>query len=495
MGKQSLRVVVSVAALVLSGLSARADVRLPGVISEGMVVQRDAPIHLWGWAEEGERVTATFAGQKASTEAKNGRWSLTLKPRPAGGPFRLTIAGKNTLDLSNVLVGDVWVCSGQSNMEWSLRNSFEGERHIAGASNPNIRLFMVPNVRAAAPKDDVAAAWTECNPESVAGFSAVGYFFGRDLQKALGVPIGLISSDWGGTPAEAWTREEAMAAHPELRPLVENYRQALSGYYRARLNHASVAAQAKAEGKPVPREPGRPWKAGELYNGMIAPLLPYRIKGVIWYQGESNAGRAKQYRTLFPAMIQNWRDDWGIGDFPFLLVQLAPFMAISPQPQESNWAELREAQLHATRVLPNVGMAVITDVGEENDIHPRKKEPVGARLALAARRIAYGDRLVYSGPVYKSMRVDGNRAILSFDHVGGGLEARGGKLTGFALAGPDGKYVWADAEIAGSAVVVSSPQVAKPVAVRYGWANYPVVNLWNRDGLPATPFRTDAPPR
>ncbi len=482
------------AMLLLGPSAARADVKLPGLISENMVIQQKAPVHLWGWADEGETVTVRFVGREASTTARNGRWAVTLKPAPsAGGPFTLTIAGKNTITLNNVLVGEVWVCSGQSNMEWPLSASFEPQTHIAAATNPQIRLLTVPKVRSGAPRDDVAANWQECTPQTVADFSAVGYFFGRDLHKALKVPIGLIDSSWGGTPAEAWTRAAVLEGHPDLRSLTGSYRRALSGYYTARLNHAAAVAKAKAENQPAPREPGRPWKPGELYNGMIAPLLPYRIRGVIWYQGESNAGRAAQYRTLFPAMIQNWRDDWNIGTFPFLAVQLAPFMAIQPQPTESSWAALREAQLHAAKVLPKVGLAVITDVGEENDIHPRKKEPVGARLALAARKLAYNENIVHSGPVYRSMRVVGDRAVLSFDHVGGGLEARGDKLTGFAVLGPDNQWVWADAKINGNTVEVSAPGVSRPVAVRYGWANYPVVNLWNKDGLPATPFRTDAP--
>ena len=478
----------------LSAPVSRADVKLPGLISENMVIQQKAPVHLWGWADEGEKVTVRFLGQEAFTTARNGRWAVKLKPvSVAGGPFNLTISGKNTITFSNVLVGEVWVCSGQSNMEWALNRSFEAQKHIAAAANPRIRLLTVPKVRADAPRDDVAANWAECTPQTVADFSAVGYFFGRDLQKALGVPVGLIDSSWGGTPAEAWTRSEIMARNPALRSITDNYRRSLSSYYTASLNFPTVVAKAKAENQPAPAAPRRPWKPGELYNGMIAPLLPYRIQGVIWYQGEGNASRAMQYRTLLSAMIQNWRDDWNIRTFPFLVVQLAPYMAVQPQPGESNWAALREAQLYATKVLPRVGMAVITDVGEENDIHPTKKEPVGARLALAARKIAYGENIVHSGPTYRNMRVQGDKAVLYFDHVGSGLEARGEKLTGFAVAGADGKWVWADAKLNGNTVEVSAPGVSRPVAVRYGWANYPVVNLWNKEGLPATPFRTDEP--
>jgi sialate O-acetylesterase len=481
------------ALMLLAGLTARADVKLPGLISENMVLQQKAPARLWGWADEGEKITVTFQGQNASATARGGAWSVTLKPLKPGGPFPLRVSGKNTIALKNILVGEVWVCSGQSNMEWPLSSSFEPEKHVAGATNPQLRLFIVPHVWANVSQHDIAATWQECVPETARSFSAVGYFFGRDLQKALGVPVGLIDSSWGGTPAEAWTRESALASHPDLATLVPAYRRSLSRYWTSLLNYPAVVARAKAEGRPVPRPPSRPWKPGELYNGMIAPALPYTIKGVIWYQGESNAGQAAQYRTLFPVMIQNWRDDWGLGSFPFLAVQLAPFMAISPEPQESQWAQLREAQLLATKTLPNVGLAVTTDVGEEKDIHPRKKEPVGARLALAARKIAYGQDVAHSGPVYKSMKVVDGKAVVRFDHIGAGLESRGDKLTGFAVAGADGKWVWADAVIQGDTVVASSPQVPQPVAVRYGWANYPVVNLWNKDGLPASPFRTDSP--
>jgi sialate O-acetylesterase len=336
-------------------------------------------------------------------------------------------------------------------------------------------LFLVPKTKADAPRDDVKAEWKESAPQTVPGFSAVAYYFGRDLQKALNVPVGLIETCWGGSPAEVWMSQRVLEGNPDYK------RDILDSY---------VAAVAKASASTnKSQRPG--WKPTELYNGMIAPLIPYGIKGAIWYQGESNAGRAHQYRTLFADMIRNWRKDWGEGDFTFLAVQLAPFQGIKPQPVESDWAELREAQLLATKVLPKVGMAVITDVGEEKDIHPKKKAPVGGRLAVAARGIAYGEKIEYSGPVYKSMKLKGDKAVLSFDHTGGGLESRGGDLKGFAICGPEKKFVWAKAEIDGDKVVVSSPEVSQPVAVRFGWADFPVVNLWNKDDLPASPFRTD----
>jgi len=373
-------------------------------------------------------------------------------------------------------------------------------------------------LKANEPQDDVNASWQECHPGSTSNFSAVAYYFARDLQKALKVPVGIIHTSWGGSPADVWMSERVLAAHADYkRDILEAYDAARQKYEDALAQFEQEQTEAKKEGKPfTKRRPSASWKPAELYNGMIAPLIPYAIKGAIWYQGESNAGRAHQYRTLFPDMIQNWRRDWGQGDFAFLAVQLAPFMQIKPEPGESSWAELREAQLLATKALPNVGMAVITDVGDEKDIHPKKKEPVGARLALAARAIAYGEDIVYSGPTYRSMKVKDDKAILRFDHVGSGLAAgplpgksenakedkqavtydtRTGRievsLTGFAIAGEDKKFVGAKADIQDDKVVVSSPQVQKPVAVRYGWADYPVVNLWNKEGLPASPFRTD----
>jgi sialate O-acetylesterase len=370
-----------------------------------------------------------------------------------------------------------------------LKTAYEPDGYILASSNSMFRFFQVPNVKSDQPLDDVKANWKESSPETSPDFSAVGYYFGRDLQKTLGVPVGLIQSDWGGTPAEAWTRIEVLEKNPRYKKEIvdaypaarENYEKALAKFEKAK------AADSKQKGA-APRPPHKP---AELYNGMIAPLIPYAIQGAIWYQGEGNAGRAHQYRELFPDMIRNWRSDWHQGNFPFLLVQLAPFKPIQEQPGESDWAELREAQLNSTKVLRNVGMAVITDVGEEGDIHPKKKGPVGGRLAVAARKMVYGEDIVCSGPIFKKMKVKGDKAILSFDHVGSGLEARGGVLKGFAIAGEDRKFVWATAEIDDDKVIVSSPKVEKPVAVRYGWADFPVVNLWNKEGLPASPFRTD----
>lgn len=474
----------------------RADVRLPALFSDNMVLQQGIRVPVWGWADDGETVTVTFRGHKATATAKGGKWSVKLGRLKAGGPDTLVIAGKNTIEIKNVLVGEVWIASGQSNMEFPLSRSFESKADVDASTNSQIHLFHVPKLKAKQPVDDVKATWKECNPDSVAGFSAVAYYFGHDLQKARNVPVGLIESDWGGSPAEVWMSREALESNPRYKTeILDSFATAQKKFEADTAAYEQQKAEATKDGgqftNAAPRGPF--WKPTELYNGMIAPLIPYAIKGAIWYQGEANAGRAEQYRSLFPDMIRNWRRDWGEGKFTFLAVQLAPFTAIKDQPGNSDWAELREAQLYTTRVLPNTGVAVITDVGDPKDIHPTKKQPVGARLAIAARGIAYHEPIVYSGPVYRSMKVKGDKAVLNFSHVGGGLEARDGELKGFAICGEDKKFVWAKAEIdpTGKKVIVSSPDVSKPVAVRFGWANYPVVNLWNKDGLPATPFRTD----
>jgi sialate O-acetylesterase len=398
-------------------------------------------------------------------------------------------------------------------MEWRVRDltkDDQGKKVAAQAANSNIRLFVVPNRPAAEPQADFPQTadegrWLECKPETVLNFSAVGYFFGRDVQKAANVPVGLIASDWGGTPAEAWTSKESLASYPELKHYADRLESLTKGFdaakaeekYKADLaKYKEAAAKAKEEGKPAPRPPQKPGPGGvnqntpsALYNGMIAPLLPFPIRGAIWYQGESNTSRAAEYYTLFPTMIRDWRKRWG-ADFPFLCVQLAPFKGGA---SGVDYAELRDAQFQATRVLSRVGIAVITDAGDETDIHPQKKEPAGVRLALAARAIAYGERVEYSGPVYKALVVEGDRGVVFFDHAAGGLGSKGNAVHGFTVCGEDGKFHPAKAEIRGDTVLVTCDQVAKPVAVRYGWVNFakPTLNLFNKDGLPATPFRTD----
>jgi sialate O-acetylesterase len=451
------------AVLALLGLlapAARADVKPHALFSDGMVLQQRVQCPVWGTADPGEEISVSLStqGEVVSTKPvradKDGKWRIDLPTLSAGGPFQMIIKGKNTVTLKDVYVGEVWICSGQSNMQWTVNQGGGNVKEVvANSKNPKIRLFTVPRKGADQPQTDVAAKWQECGPDTVGTFSAVGYYFGRDLQKALDVPVGLISSNVGGTAAERWT---------------------------------SLAVLEK-----LPESKGKDKGEATLYNGMIAPLVPYAIKGVIWYQGESNAGRHDQYEKLLTAMIKNWRDDFRQGDFPFLIVQLAPFMAKTAEPTDTPWARLREAQRQVVRKVPNTALAVITDVGDEKDIHPKPKEPVGARLALAALALGYGKKIEYAGPMYESMKVEGNKAVLTFQHTGGGLLAKGGPLTGFTIAGEDRKFVNAEAEIRDDKVIVWSKEVARPVAVRFGWANYPVVNLWNKAGLPASPFRTD----
>ncbi len=471
-----------------------ARVTLPGIFSDNMVLQRGMRVPIWGWAAVGEEVTVRFQGQRVTTTALNGQWQVNLARLRAGqGPAVLEVIGSNTLRFTNVLVGEVWICSGQSNMEFPLKRADHAQADIAAAAQPLIRLFTVRKHRAEEPTNNVLAAqWQVCTPETVVDFSAVGYYFGRDLQLARQVPVGLIHTSWGGSPAEVWMSHQSLAVNPDYRrDILDAFPAQLKKHQQALAQWEQEKADLEKMGKKITR--GRPglWEPSELFNGMIAPLIPFAFKGVIWYQGESNAGRAWQYRTLFPDLIKDWRRAWGEGDFTFLAVQLAPFGKIRDQPGESTWAELREAQNLAAIVLPKVGVVVITDVGDEKDIHPTRKAPVGARLALAARAIAYGEAVEFSGPTLHSQRTKQGKIILSFDHVGHGLEARGGPLKGFAICGVDGRFFWAHAEMQGNQVVVSSLEVPHPIAVRYGWADCPVVNLWSKDGLPASPFRTD----
>jgi sialate O-acetylesterase len=491
-------------ALLCAGHAARGNtapmagpVSLPRFFSDNMVLQQGAFVPIWGWGQEGATVTVQFQKQTVSTRVKNGKWLVKLGGLKPGGPDTLTITSGNTIQLRNVLVGEVWLASGQSNMEFPLRQSLAAATDISSSANPMIHLLHIPKARMDSPSNDIGASWTECNPLTTPNFSAVEYYFARDLQKALHVPVGVIESDWGGSPIEVWMQHEFLQANPRYRTEVfDAWSVAEDKYERSLADYNKARSEAKEKGMEFTNNPPRrPWKPGELYNGMIAPVAGYAIKGVLWYQGESNAGSAEdaaEYHALLPDMIRNWRNVWGEGPFPFLLVQLAPFRDIQSAPSESSWASVREAQLKATELLPNVGMAVITDVGDQHNIHPTRKQPVGVRLALAARGIAYHQAIEYSGPVFQRAKIEKNQIVLTFTHVGGGLEARGGELTGFAICGPDRKFVWANAEIKGlDKVLVHSTAVAHPVAVRYGWASYPVVNLWNKAGLPASPFRTD----
>ena len=637
-------------ALGFSGLNCSkifADVRLPKILGSNMVLQRNHEIQIWGWADRREKVTVHFNEVVRSIRAdEDGKWLITLPAMKAGGPYSMKVRGKNILELENILIGDVWVCSGQSNMEWPLQQSNDAVQEAAHADYHGLRLFTVPNNVQAEPAEDISGGeWQECNAETVLPFSAVGYFFGRDIHRELKVPIGLISSNWGGTVIETWMSREAIDTmedfreqmeslspidlkkemeqkQAQLHAVIEKYAAEEPGIQEGRAVWADPELDLSGWGTmslpglwesrgldgldgivwfrrefflpPEAAESGiilelgciddsdQTWvnghKTGEtiqkynqdrfykvppeylregrnvvvvrvedtggggglygdtgkmkavsgdfeiplsgewlyrvspaglqlnfqnliapnsyptlLFNGMIHPLLNYPILGAIWYQGEANAGRAYQYRTLLPLMIRDWREHWKQDDFPFLIVQLANYMAPPVEPGESAWAELREAQSMALS-LDKTGMAVTIDIGEADNIHPRNKQEVGRRLALSALKVAYGWDVVYSGPVFREMRVEGSRAVLSFDPVGSGLLCRDryGYLKGFAMAGPDRVFHWAKAHIEGDKVWVYCDEVSNPVAVRYAWADNPDdANLYNREGLPASPFRTD----
>lgn len=635
---------------VIKGLSA--NVKLPALVSDNMVLQRNEKINLWGWGDVDEKITIEFQKKQVVTKAgQDGKWKVVLEPMPAGGPYEMVIRGKNTITLYNILVGDVWLASGQSNMEWMLKNVNNAKAEIETANYPDIRLFTVQKKFAFQPQKDVlASGWRSCSPQTVDSFSAVAYLFGRELYKRYKVPIGLIHTSWGGTVAEAWTSAEGVKQFPAFAKEADNISAVSMGDYEAykkkkadwlkafgaidrgrgtegqswadvNVNTADwktmvqprnwygypvlkgysgivwfrkeINVPAEAAGKPIEISlgiilwkdsaffngqfigestgfdkkrkytvPGELVKAGRnviavritgvsdfggmvdapaemyvkagdnklpltgewlyktgpdissipelnalpsffemmpqtptvLYNAMLAPLIPYSIKGVIWYQGESNADdmdEAKQYYTLFPAMIKDWRRQWGY-DFPFLFVQLAGYQPDNADPSDYPWAHLREAQ-YKTLSLPNTGMATAIDIGEEKDIHPKNKQDVAKRLALAAEKVAYHENIVYSGPTYKTMKVEGDKVRLSFDNTGSGLWAKDkyGYIRGFAIAGENKKFVWAKAYQDGNDVIVYSEKLKQPIAVRYNWGNSPDGNLYNKENLPAVPFRTD----
>ncbi len=488
-----------------------ADVKLPAVFGDHMVLQREIPAPVWGWADAGEQVTVTFRGQtKTATAGSDGKWSVKLDALAVGEPATLTVAGKNTVELQDVLVGEVWVCSGQSNMQWSVKAGLDPDLEAAAANHPGIRLFQVPMVTAREPQQDVKAAWRECTPGNIPQFTAVGYYFGRQLHEVLGVPVGLIQTAWGGTRAEAWTSAEVLAGSPMFKPILDKWALDCADYDSGRTQQkynealATWQKEVQAANDAGKRPPQRPQAPGDprasqhhpsnLYNAMVAPLVPYAIRGAIWYQGESNAARAYQYRELMPALIRSWRDVWKQGDFSFYQVQLANFREIKAEPGESDWAELREAQMLACDALPKVGAACITDIGAARDIHPRDKQNVGKRLARLALVGDYGVKdIVRQGPTYRSLDLRDGKATIHFDTHGEKLISYYGEpLSGFAIAGPDKKWVWATAKITDKDTVeLSHPDVTDPRAVRYNWADNPQGNLYNAGYLPAYPFRTD----
>ena len=639
--------------LIVSVITAGAALDRPLVhplFSEGMVVQRDVPITVWGWSEAGQKITVTLAGKTAETTVvAEGSWRVKIGPFAAGGPHELVISGPQSLTIKDVLVGDVWICSGQSNMEMGI-GACNAPDDIAQANFPQIRLLTVPRRVAIEPETLLAARWLPCSPVQVqqglwGGFSATGFYFGRQLHQELHIPIGLIHSSWGGTIAEAWTGLEGLSPLADFKTSINQFTTAVAGlkkqggldygllfdeWYQvndtgtmqqwwkpetdvgawkvaenmprswessglpdydgivwfqrsveipaawtgkdlelglgwiddmdttwfngvrvgatdrhdvdriykvpaaairsgtniitfrvldtggdgglmSKPEHLFIKPVGEAQGvslagtwrmkdtismSKLPRLPqridgGNPNVTTVLYNGMIAPLVPFSLKGAIWYQGESNAGRAWQYRSLLPAMITDWRSRFGVGDFPFYIVQLAAWQEACQEPRDHEWAELREAQAVTAKTLPNAGLAVAIDLGDAKDIHPRNKREVGRRLALCALANTYGKKITWSGPWFRAMEPAGQAIRLRFDHVGQGLVARNDRLTGFSIAGENRTFVWADAKIDGDTVLVSSPQVTKPVAVRYAWDINPACGLANKDGLPAVPFRTD----
>ncbi len=470
MRRDLLRTAMAIAVIFLAS-AAQAAVKLPAVIGSNMVLQRDQAVPLWGWDTPGTEVTVTLGEAKASAKADaDGKWMVRLPAMKAGGPHKVTIAGANTVTLENVLVGEVWFCSGQSNMEWPVKASANPQQEIQAANHPKIRHIKIPHVPAETPQTDVASpGWKVCTPENVPDFTAVGYFFGRNLQQKLDVPIGLIGCNWGGTRIEPWTPPEGFKAVPALSNIADNLEKFPQKNDKGAINHQTALA---------------------LYNGMVAPLVPYGIKGAIWYQGESNNGEGMLYHEKMKALISGWRSVWGQPNLPFGFVQLASFRYGNSNP--ANLAGIWEAQA-ATLAVPHTGMAVTVDISDVKDIHPKNKQDVGKRLALWALAKVYGESgLVYSGPMYKSMKADGNKIRLAFDHAGSGLASRDDKpLTWFTIAGEDKNFVEAEAKIEGNEIVVSSQSIDKPVAVRFAWNQEAEPNLSNKEGLPASPFRTD----
>ena len=463
--------------LLLCSIAGMSQVVLPPFFNCNMVLQQGIEIPVWGWASPAEKVTVTFEKNTVSARTcKNGRWRVNLPKMDYGGPYKMTVKGKNFRTIENIMIGEVWVCSGQSNMEFKVKTTKNAEAEIAAANYPDIRSFTVTRRVSKEPQENLEEGeWWICSPSTVSEFSAVGYFFGRNLYEHLKVPIGIIHTSWGGTVAETWTSAETIAKDPDFSEMLTKLKS-------VDMNTAKVGPNAYPT---------------LLYNGMLNPIIPYGIRGAIWYQGESNASRAQQYKRVFPNMIKDWRTKWNQGNFPFLFVQLANFKKPVTEPSESDWAELREAQTQ-TLQLENTGMANIIDAGDADNIHPTDKQVVGYRLSLAARKVAYGETLVYTGPTYKEMKIDKNKIYITFDQVGTGLKVNDkyGYINGFTVATQDGNFKWAKATVVDmNTVMVTSDAVENPVAVRYGWADNPDdLNLYNVEGLPANPFRTDTRP-
>jgi hypothetical protein len=500
--------IIRMSMALLLGLSWQtlADVRLPSLFSEHAVLQQGVAVPVWGWADPGEDVTVSVAGQTKAVKADaDGEWRVTLDALKPGQTLTLTVKGKNTLTVQDVLVGEVWLGSGQSNMAMTVNRCKDFAQEQAAAHFPQIRMFTVDRVVGKTPQKACKGQWVVCASNTVGAFSATAYFFGRDLHQKLSVPVGLINSSWGGTPVEAWTSADALAAVPAFKPVTDLWvartatpwdeAKAMAGFEKQLAAWKETVKKAKAAGKGAPRAPKKPvdprldsHHPANLFNGMIAPLIPYAIKGAVWYQGESNANdlTAPLYGKQLETKIIDWRKRWGYA-FPYAWVQLPNFRS-----SDRNWPLVREGMLQTLKV-PNTGMAITMDIGETADIHPKNKQDVGHRLAFWALGTVYGQKVASTcGPLPAGSTVKGSDMICSFTHTEGGLVAQGGELKGFVIAGADQVWKPAAANVVGTTVVVSSPEVKVPVAVRYAWAADPACNLFNGAGLPASPFRTDA---
>ncbi|MBC7967677.1 MAG: sialate O-acetylesterase [Fuerstia sp.] len=487
-----IRIVLAASMLLVPSI-AMAELKLPNIFGDHMVVQQKMPVKVWGWTKPGQEVTVTLAEKSVTGKAgDDGRFDVALPAVEVGGPYTLEIKADETRTINDVLVGEVWICSGQSNMQWTVGNSTDPDLERLTAKHPTIRMINFPHVGTQEPVLTHDTPWMECTPDTVSGFSAVGYFFARQLNETIDVPIGMINNAWGGSACEAWINRDVLNADPQFAPMMDRWiakeKQFADLSPKADLNDEEKTALEKLK-----REMPGNQRPANIYNGVLKSHLGYTIRGAIWYQGESNASRAYQYRELFPLMISSWRQEWGQGDFPFYWVQLADFKPETTEPVESDWAELREAQTMTMAKLPHTGEAVIIDIGEGKDIHPKNKVDVGRRLARWALANEYGVAVPFHSPQYKSMEKQGAKVVLTFDHVDGGWRPFDvNKPVGFAIAGADKKFVQADAAILKDGrIEVSSTAIADPVAVRYAWADNPVCNMYSGAGLPMTPFRTD----
>lgn len=504
---QSMRCLAVVVTLFAVATPARANVKLPNIFTDHMVLQQAQKNKVWGLADAGEEVTVSIDKQTQKTTAgSDGKWSVMLDQLGVGGPYDLTIKGKNEIKITDVLVGEVWICSGQSNMQWTVNQANDPDLEKVSAKYPKIRMINFPQTGS---QEEIWShddrKWMVCSPETVGSFSAVGYFFARQLHQTLDIPIGMINNAWGGSACEAWVPRDVLNKAGErnasLKGLMDRWveTEAKNNQLIPELTakESSLTEDQKKELKAAKGLMTGNSRPGNIYNGVLKSHLGYGIKGAIWYQGESNAGRAYQYRDLFPLMIQTWRKEWNQDNFPFYWVQLADFYPEKPQPDDSSWAELREAQTMTMARLPRTGEAVIIDIGEGKDIHPKNKVDVARRLARWALAKDYNVSVPYHSPQYKSVEWKGNKMILSFNYVDGGWRPFDvNEPRGFSIAGEDGKFVWANAAIRkeDNTVEVWADSVPAPVSVRYGWADNPIVNMYNNAGLPLTPFRTDGRP-